>query len=90
MKNFIIGTGDVVDEPEANSAPEPAKAKAETRQTAAEFYASILKDLPYYNHINHVKNTLKKLGYTSFKASAIDEMTQALSAHAHEKENENV
>jgi hypothetical protein len=101
LKTFIVGTGDVSDEPDAGpepqskEAPKPeaqakvAKAKT-TKYTAAEFYANILEAFPYYNHINHVKNTLKQLGYTGFKASAVDEMTQALSAHAHEKEEENV
>lgn len=94
LKNFIIGTGDLADEPDAGPAPEARQEKpkpapkAETRQTAAEFYATILKSMDYYKHINHVKNTLKKLGYTGFKASAIDEMTQALAAHAQEKEGE--
>ena len=91
LKTFIVGTGDLADEPDAGPATEdrqdkPAPPKAKTQQTAAEFYATILQALPYYNHINHVKNTLKQLGYTGFKASAVDEMTQALSAHAAEKE----
>jgi hypothetical protein len=94
LKNFIIGTGDLADEPDASGpAPEAKKQqepkpKAEVKATAAEFYATILRAYPYYNHINHVKNTLKQLGYTGFKASEVEKMTQDLSAHAAEKESE--
>ena len=45
----------------------------------------VLEDIPYYNHAEHVKNTLKKLGYTGYKPDKNDEMYEALEQHASEK-----
>lgn len=94
LKNFILSTGDVEDEPDAGPPPEVKKESdaanpPQKKMTASEFYALILHDYPYYAHINHIKNTLKQMGYTGYKASAIDEMIAKLSAHAAEKEKEN-
>lgn len=81
--------------PERARAPGPpqaiqgdAKPKPDILKNQTEFFATALVAMPYYNHLQHVKNTLKLLGYTGFKASQADEMMAALQAHANEKANE--
>lgn len=70
--------------------PTPASdsVKAEARKTQAEWFALVLKAIPYYKHLNHIKNTLKGLGYTGYKSALEEEMFDALQAHANEKANE--
>lgn len=89
-----------IDEPQPNKperarAPQPqqaiqgdAKPKPDILKNQTEFFATALVAMPYYSHVNHVKNTLKQLGFTGFKASQADEMMAALQAHANEKANE--
>ena len=52
------------------------------------WFAKVLKEIPYFQHTNHIANTLKLLGYTSFAESDPNEMYAALEKYAQEAADE--
>ena len=81
-------TGEIVDMPAPAPTPQPSTGGNGTPDYSKElaaFTASVLDAIPYYNHEAHVKNTLKKLGHTSYKPDKEAEMRAALEQHASEK-----
>lgn len=96
LKNFVLSSGDQADDTDADAAqPKPkktAKGKSKasdngTEALKAAFVARVLKDIPYYEHVNHVSNALKAAGFTAYAQSKEDEMFAALQAHASEAAN---
>jgi hypothetical protein len=59
----------------------------ETERARDNFYAYILSQIPYYNHENHIKNTLKKLGFTGYKPENEEKMLLALQEYANKEAN---
>lgn len=109
LKNFMVGTGNMADDSDADGEPRArGEKKPEARRKAmpqkpatpaeeaggngadgaAQFFADVLIKIPYYNHVNHVKNTLKGLGYASYKKSLETEMFQKLQEHATAEANQ--
>lgn len=91
LKTFMLSTGDPMDDTDASVNGNGTEPQAQP-QTAAQykkaFFARVLTDIPYYNHDNHVANTLKQLGIKTYKYENEDDMFQALQQHASEKANE--
>ncbi len=57
------------------------------KQAREDFYAYVLSEIPYYNHENHIKNTLKRLGFTYYKPERENEMILALQEYANQEAN---
>lgn len=58
-----------------------------TEAAKAEFFARVLAEIPYFEHINHAANALKQLGFTTYSKPKEEEMFSALEAHASEAAN---
>lgn len=102
LKNFILSAGDPADDSDADNGDakptkadkkpagkQPAKSSGNgTEGAKTEFFARVLKEIPYYNHVNHIANTLKQLGFTAYSQAKEDEMFSKLQEHASTKANE--
>lgn len=58
-----------------------------TEKAKADFFARVLAEIPYYEHVKHVTNALKQAGYTTYAQSKEDEMFAALETHAQKAAN---
>lgn len=97
LKNFVLSAGDQADDTDTDAAqPKPkratkSKGKASdngTEPLKAAFFARVLSEIPYYEHVNHVTNALKQHGFTTYSQAKEAEMFAALEAHANEAANE--
>jgi len=52
------------------------------------FFAKVLAEVPYYNHVNHIAATLRLDGFTAYEEDAEQAMWIALEKHANAKANE--
>jgi len=71
----------VVTEPATNG-------NGDKQVTIDEFYKRVLKEIPYYNHANHIKATLKQMGYAFYNPANEPAIFEALQTHASEKADE--
>jgi len=73
-----------------SGAPKEAKKAPDkpVERTPGMFFTEALQAIPYYNHVEHVKATLKLLGFTGYAPAKEAEMLAALQQHANEKANE--
>lgn len=74
--------------PAPESATEPTQTEIPKPHTPAMFFSAVLDQIPYYNHVEHVKNTLKQYGYMAYKPSLEPVMWEALREHANKADNE--
>lgn len=86
----LIGSGEVSAEEFVDDEPvRPATTPDGngTEKAKAEFFARVLAEIPYYEHIKHVTNALKQAGFTAYKQNSEEEMFSALEKHANEAAN---
>jgi hypothetical protein len=62
--------------------------KPSLARAKAVFIADVLKTIPYYQHENHVANTLKQLGFTGYTVDAEPHLLEALQEHANARADE--
>lgn len=95
LKNFILSSGDPGDDTDADAPPKAKQEKPRaqpatgngTEGAKTAFFAKVLKDIPYFENVNHVANALKKLGFTAYSQAKETEMLAALQTHANEAAN---
>jgi hypothetical protein len=91
LKTFVLSSGDPADDTDsATPAKRARNTKASnngTEQAKAAFFASILKDIPYYEDVDHIANALKSAGFTSYTKAKETKMKAALKKHANEAAN---
>lgn len=83
--------GDGKAQPKAKGQAKPkvtAKPNGNLKKQQDDFFGYILSDIPYYNHENHIKSTLKKIGYASYKPENEMLMAEALREYANMRANE--
>jgi hypothetical protein len=93
MKNFVLSSGDPADDTD-EAKPAPAKRASKpkasnngTEEAKAEFFAGVLKDIPFYENVDHIGNALKAAGFTAYAKSKETKMLAALKKHANEAAN---
>ena len=76
LKTFVLSTGD---DPDTDAGVNDRQAACDT------FFNRVLADIPYYEHANHIKATLRQMGYEVYNAAKEDAMWADLQTHASEK-----
>lgn len=101
LKTFILSTGDPADDSDNDAPvkPKPAQKKLSakparpsgngtTEVSKAQFFARVLKEIPFYENVGQVTNALKASGYTAYAEAKEAEMLAKLQALARDLANE--
>lgn len=84
LGEFVNGEYTILEDKKPKQGKKPGNGSEEAK---AAFFARVLREIPYYEHINHVSNALKQAGFTAYAHSKEAEMLAALEKHAGEAAN---